>query len=204
MDDAMEKIGNRPRWANPASAGWSAARLAEARAYADTLTTEAVMVVAGGRVVCAWGNVASRYNVHSIRKSLLSALIGIHEAAGRIDLEAVSLEPAQVIRGVVEICRPQAQAKGLTLRIELDPSLPSQALGDPGRLSQVLGNLVNNAVKFTSSGEVCVRARARDGGAGPRRGLDDLLGRGLDGRRVVRLETDADLVLGYGHVLSGT
>src|SRR4051794_2813232 len=46
--------------------------------------------------------------------------------------------------------------------------------------------------------------RARDGGAGPRRGLDDLLGRGLDGRRVVRLETDADLVLGYGHVLSGT
>src|SRR3954471_24499957 len=48
------------------------------------------------------------------------------------------------------------------------------------------------------------RHRARDSGAGPRRGLDDLLGRGLDGRGVVRLETDADLVLGYGHVLSGT
>src|SRR3954470_3331080 len=45
--------------------------------------------------------------------------------------------------------------------------------------------------------------RAGDGRAGPRRGLHDLLGRGLDGRRVVRLETDADLVLGYGHVLSG-
>src|SRR3954466_12420150 len=48
------------------------------------------------------------------------------------------------------------------------------------------------------------RHRARDSGAGPRRGLDDLLGRGLDGRRVVCLETNADLVLGYGHVLSGT
>src|SRR3954447_25022770 len=48
------------------------------------------------------------------------------------------------------------------------------------------------------------RHRAGDSGASPRRGLDDLLGRGLDGRRVVRLETDADLVLGYGHVLSGT
>src|SRR4051812_38904679 len=47
------------------------------------------------------------------------------------------------------------------------------------------------------------RHRAGDSGASPRRGLDDLLGRGLDGRRVVRLETDADLVLGYGHVLSG-
>src|SRR3954449_10257400 len=45
--------------------------------------------------------------------------------------------------------------------------------------------------------------RAGDGRAGPRRGLHDLLGRGLDRRRVVRLETDADLVLGYGHVLSG-
>ncbi len=46
------------------------------------------MIVTGGRVVSAWGNVISRYNVHSIRKSLLSALIGIHEEAGRIDLGA--------------------------------------------------------------------------------------------------------------------
>src|SRR3954453_7005458 len=48
------------------------------------------------------------------------------------------------------------------------------------------------------------RHRAGARGPSPRRGLDDLLGRGLDGRRVVRLETNADLVLGYGHVLSGT
>src|SRR5215813_746367 len=47
------------------------------------------------------------------------------------------------------------------------------------------------------------RHRARHGRTGPRRRLDDLLGRSLDGRRVVRLETDADLVLGYGHFLSG-
>src|SRR3954451_10521204 len=47
------------------------------------------------------------------------------------------------------------------------------------------------------------RHRAGDRRAGARRGLHDLLGRGLDGGRVVRLETDADLVLGYGHVLSG-
>src|SRR3954464_11343473 len=47
------------------------------------------------------------------------------------------------------------------------------------------------------------RHRAGDRRARARRGLHDLLGRGLDGGRVVRLETDADLVLGYGHVLSG-
>jgi CubicO group peptidase (beta-lactamase class C family) len=46
------------------------------------------MIIAGGRVVDAWGPVDQPLNVHSIRKSLLSALIGIHEVAGRIDLEA--------------------------------------------------------------------------------------------------------------------
>jgi CubicO group peptidase (beta-lactamase class C family) len=88
VNEAIDAVGSWPRWTDPASAGWSAAALADARGYAETIATEAVMVVAGGRVVCAWGNVAARYNVHSIRKSLLSALIGIHEAAGRIDLEA--------------------------------------------------------------------------------------------------------------------
>jgi signal transduction histidine kinase len=84
--------------------------------------------------------------------------------AGRLELESVRLEPAEVIRGVVEICRPVAQAKGLTLLAELDPGLPATAIGDPGRLGQVLGNLINNAVKFTPSGQIVVRARASAAG----------------------------------------
>jgi CubicO group peptidase (beta-lactamase class C family) len=88
MDDAMGDIGTWPRWDRPEDAGWSTARLAEAKSYAEGGTSDAVMLVSGGRVVAAWGAVAVRFNVHSIRKSLLSALIGIHEAEGRIDLEA--------------------------------------------------------------------------------------------------------------------
>jgi signal transduction histidine kinase/CheY-like chemotaxis protein len=84
--------------------------------------------------------------------------------SGHLELESVRLEPAQVIRGVVEICRPLAQAKGLTIHTELDPGLPATAIGDPGRLSQILGNLVNNAVKFTSAGQILVRARVREAG----------------------------------------
>nr|WP_268894099.1 serine hydrolase [Pseudoroseomonas coralli] len=53
--------------------------------------TAALMVVVRGRVLLSAGRVAARFNAHSIRKSLLSALIGIHAEAGRIDLEA-SLE----------------------------------------------------------------------------------------------------------------
>ena len=78
--------------------------------------------------------------------------------SGRLELEAISVDPGQVVRGVVEICRPVAQAKGLILTTEIDPALPRTAIGDPGRLSQVLANLLNNAVKFTPAGQIVVRA----------------------------------------------
>ncbi|MCC6718529.1 MAG: serine hydrolase [Acetobacteraceae bacterium] len=81
-------IGGWARWQSPEQVGWSGARLAEARAFSGTINTAGVMVVAGGKVVDAWGEVGRHYNVHSIRKSFLSALYGIHEADGRIDLEA--------------------------------------------------------------------------------------------------------------------
>ncbi|MDE2333660.1 MAG: serine hydrolase [Rhodospirillales bacterium] len=83
----MTDIGAWPSWNTEAQAGWSAGALAAARAYAATIHTSAAMLVAGGRVVDAWGEPERRWNVHSIRKSLLGALIGIHEAEGRFDLE---------------------------------------------------------------------------------------------------------------------
>ncbi len=83
----MTDIGTWPRWNTQADAGWSAEALAAARAYAASIRTSAAMLVAGGRVVDAWGETERRWNVHSIRKSLISALIGIHAAQGRFDLE---------------------------------------------------------------------------------------------------------------------
>jgi CubicO group peptidase (beta-lactamase class C family) len=85
---ATEDTGTWPRWHTPEDAGWSSNRLQRAFTNAEAIGSAAVMVVQGGRVVSAWGRVATRYNVHSIRKSLLSAMIGQHEAQGRIDLEA--------------------------------------------------------------------------------------------------------------------
>jgi CubicO group peptidase (beta-lactamase class C family) len=74
--------------AAPDRAGWSAAGLKAAEEYSRTIQTSAVMVVSGGRVVGEWGEPARRFNVHSIRKSFLSALYGIHVREGRIDLSA--------------------------------------------------------------------------------------------------------------------
>jgi CubicO group peptidase (beta-lactamase class C family) len=73
--------------AAPEATGWSAERLSEARAWADTIDTAAVMVVHRGRVVAQWGETERPFNCHSIRKSLLSALYGIHVADGTIDLD---------------------------------------------------------------------------------------------------------------------
>ncbi|MDP1571462.1 MAG: serine hydrolase [Vicinamibacterales bacterium] len=67
-------------------AGWSQPQLDEARRYSTTIATAAVMIVDGGRVVDAWGEIDRRFNVHSIRKSFLSALYGIYVEEGAIDL----------------------------------------------------------------------------------------------------------------------
>lgn len=71
---------------SPESAGWSSAKLQAARAYAASINTAAVTIVQGGKVLYDWGENDARYNVHSIRKSFLSALYGIHVREGRIDL----------------------------------------------------------------------------------------------------------------------
>ncbi|MBM3860014.1 MAG: hypothetical protein FJ395_10230 [Verrucomicrobia bacterium] len=82
------------RWsdAEVARLGWSREKLAEAREYAGTLNTEAVMIVTRGKILESWGPVDRKFNVHSIRKSFLSALCGIQVQAGRLKLDATMAE----------------------------------------------------------------------------------------------------------------
>ena len=80
-----------PSWrpAGAASRGkWSAEKLEAARVHADAIRSAAVMIVDNGEVVAQWGDIERRYKCHSIRKSLLSALIGLHVESGEIDLSA--------------------------------------------------------------------------------------------------------------------
>jgi len=74
------------RTSSPEQLGWSSEKLKEARAYAATINTAALMVVVNGSVLDEWGETAKRFNVHSIRKSFLSALYGIQVWEGRIHL----------------------------------------------------------------------------------------------------------------------
>ncbi|MBR1235688.1 serine hydrolase [Bradyrhizobium sp. AUGA SZCCT0182] len=73
----------------PEAAGWSAEKLAEAKSWSQQIApSAAVMIVQHGLVVAQWGDVAIKSNLHSIRKSLLSALIGIAVDEHKIDLGA--------------------------------------------------------------------------------------------------------------------
>jgi CubicO group peptidase (beta-lactamase class C family) len=75
-------------WEDHDGSGWSPERLAQARTYAASIGTDALFLVQQGRVVDRWGAIESRFRCHSIRKSILSALIGISVEEGRIDLSA--------------------------------------------------------------------------------------------------------------------
>jgi len=78
--------------------------------------------------------------------------------AGRLKLETSSFDLPLLLEEVRSLMAVQASNKSLPVRLELAPAVPDQVMGDAGRLRQVLLNLTGNAVKFTESGEVKIRA----------------------------------------------
>ncbi len=72
--------------ANPDAVGWSSKKLNEAYQYSLNIETAAVMIIYNGKVLYHWGEIDRKFCIHSCRKSLLSALYGIHVKEGNIDL----------------------------------------------------------------------------------------------------------------------
>jgi signal transduction histidine kinase/DNA-binding NarL/FixJ family response regulator len=80
--------------------------------------------------------------------------------ADKMEIEVVELDVREVISQVVDLMAERARSKGVELTARVHPTVPRRLRGDPGRLHQVLVNLVGNAVKFTDrGGEVVVRVR---------------------------------------------
>ncbi|MYN06421.1 PAS domain-containing hybrid sensor histidine kinase/response regulator [Pseudoduganella aquatica] len=76
--------------------------------------------------------------------------------AGKLDIEDVPFDLRQMVEDSVRVMALRARQKGLALRCELSAQLPRNVKGDPGRLRQVLINLIGNAIKFTAEGSVAV------------------------------------------------
>jgi signal transduction histidine kinase/ActR/RegA family two-component response regulator len=108
-----------------------------------------------------------REHLELVKSAAVSLLVILNDIldlskieAGKLGIEQVPYSPAGVMRDVTQAVRARAQAKGLSLQCETDPSVPERVLGDPVRLRQILLNLCDNAIKFTDTGSVSVRAQA--------------------------------------------
>ncbi|MBF0573240.1 MAG: response regulator [Desulfamplus sp.] len=100
--------------------------------------------------------------IDSSAKSLLGIINDILDfskiEAGKLSLEEIDFQLSDVINSVAGLVSVKASEKGIELIHKVDCNVPSTLIGDPLRLGQVLTNLVNNAVKFTESGHIFIKA----------------------------------------------
>jgi signal transduction histidine kinase/CheY-like chemotaxis protein/HPt (histidine-containing phosphotransfer) domain-containing protein len=96
-------------------------------------------------------------------ESLLAVLNNILDfskvEAGKLDIEIVPFSLQEVIGNVVNIFESQAAEKKIGINTTIDPELPAALLGDPQRMTQVIANLIGNAIKFTATGAIQLWAR---------------------------------------------
>lgn len=105
-----------------------------------------------------------RLYVNTIKTSGEALLVIINDVLdySKIEAERLTLHPEpfdleRAIHEVIMLLQPAARQKGLELLVDYDLFMPTMFTGDPGRIRQVLTNLIGNAVKFTLSGHVLVR-----------------------------------------------
>lgn len=102
-------------------------------------------------------------NVHSSANHLLQlvgSLLEYHQLEnGQMELHSVSFSPERLVNDCVELLRPQAQEKGLSLSCDIGSGAKGvMCRADAFRLRQIMDNLIGNAIKYTDSGSVVVQA----------------------------------------------
>jgi PAS domain S-box-containing protein len=127
--------------------------------------------------------------LHQSGESLLRIISDILDfskvESGRMTIESVDFDLTPAIRDAVGLVAPRARQKGVVVEVDIDPAIPERVVGDPGRIRQVLLNLVSNAIKFTERGSVRVSATAAPaaGGSHLRVAVEDT-GIGIDPTRI--------------------
>jgi signal transduction histidine kinase/CheY-like chemotaxis protein/ligand-binding sensor domain-containing protein len=82
--------------------------------------------------------------------------------AGKIELEVIDFSLRDCLEEALKLFAPHAERKSLELLCDIGPDVPDLVAGDPGRLRQVILNLISNAIKFTEAGEVALHVEAEE------------------------------------------
>ncbi len=102
--------------------------------------------------------------VHFSAESLLSIINDILDfskiEAGKLDIELIPFQLRDSLQQILKTCAIRAEQKGLQFSFRAPASVPDALIGDPGRLRQVLLNLIGNAIKFTDRGQILVAVAA--------------------------------------------
>ncbi|MDD3287745.1 MAG: response regulator [Alphaproteobacteria bacterium] len=108
--------------------------------------------------------------VHKSGESLLNIANDILDftriESGQLVLEPVSFDLYVAMREITDLLVLKSHEKDIELIVQFDKGVPQFVIGDPGRIKQILFNLVGNAIKFTENGHVLVRFRSRENGGG--------------------------------------
>ncbi|MFN1834805.1 response regulator [Balneola sp. MJW-20] len=99
-------------------------------------------------------------------KTLLSLIDDVLDfskiEAGKIEFESIEFELDKLIDVIAESFSTTAENKGIELKVVIGDEIPNNLIGDPARLTQILNNLISNALKFTEEGEVLLAVKSID------------------------------------------
>jgi len=110
----------------------------------------------------------NRAGVHLL--DLINDILDISKIeSGRITLNPVAFSLRDLLKEMELMFRSRAEGKGLEFLVQADPDLPEFAVGDEGKLRQILTNILDNAIKFTDSGGVTLRVGIKKSDEFPRR-----------------------------------
>jgi signal transduction histidine kinase len=146
-DEFLATVSHELRTPLTAILGWS--RLLEGGTLDETVTQQAVETI--GRNAKAQAQIVD--DILDVSRII----------TGNLSLDLHPLEVVPVVENAINVVRPTADAKGIKIEKQFDPT-PAMISGDANRLQQVVWNLLSNAVKFTDGGSVCVKV-TRVGGA---------------------------------------
>ncbi len=137
----------------------------------------------------------------SVLLSLVNDILDISKIeAGKIEIESTEFDLHQLLEAIINLETLEVHRKGLELAYRIDPSVPQYVIGDPFRIRQIITNLISNARKFTSRGQIILRTSCK----GERGGRHILLFEVVDSGIGITREQQAKLFSAFQQADSST